>query len=121
MKKTRRIEITAFRRRVTVYTGNERSNDANGPSPSGAESWQSIEPSDRPTIDLGAICNATLDTTRVDKVCFPGKASRESEGNSSIAAEKFGLKRSGLYKKLRSLGLSIRNLKPVSTSSARSK
>jgi hypothetical protein len=111
MKKTRRIEITTFRRQVTVYSGDERSEDASGPSPSVAESWQSIDASDRPTIDLGEICNATLDTTRVDKVGFPGKAFRESEGNSRIAAEKFGLKQSGLYRKLRSLGLSIRNLK----------
>lgn len=111
MKKTRRIEITAFRRQVTVYSADERSEADNGRSPSGAEIWQSIDVSDRPTIDLGEICKATLDTTRIDKVGFPRKAFPESEGNSSIAVEKLGAKQHRLYRKLRSLGLSIRNLK----------
>ena len=109
MKKTRRIQITAFRRHVTVYSGNERSEDANDPSPSSAESWQWIDASDQPPIDLAG--NAILDTTRVDKVDFPGKAFRESEVNSSIASKNLGLRQRRLCRKLRSLGLSIRNLK----------
>ena len=100
MKKTRRIEITAFRRQVIVYSADESSEAANGRSPSGAESFRSIDVSDRPTIDLGEICKVTLDTSRIDKVGFPG-----------IAAEKLGVKQHRLYRKLRSVGLSIRNLK----------
>jgi DNA-binding NtrC family response regulator len=111
LKKTRRIEITAFRRQVTIYSGDEHRIDANDPSPSRDESRPNIDAADRLTIDLGERRDASLDDARAGELVLLAEALIESEGKTSVAAQKLGVNRSSFYSKLRSLGLSITNVK----------
>ena len=111
MKKTRRIEITAFRRQVTIYSGDEHCVDATDPSPSRDESRPNIDAADRLTIDLGERRDASLDDARAGELASLVEALLESGGKTSVAARHLGLSRSTFYSKLRSLGLSITNVK----------
>ena len=110
MKKTRRIEITAFRRQVTIYSGDEHWKNANDLSPSCDESRPNTDGSDL-TIDLGVGCDATLNAARAGELVLLAEALIESEGKTSVAAKKLGLSRSTIYSKLRRLGLPLRQLK----------
>jgi hypothetical protein len=74
LKRTRRIEITAFRRQVTIYSGDEHRIDANDPSPSRAESWPNIEANDRRTIDLGEGRDASLNAARARELALLAEA-----------------------------------------------
>ena len=111
MNKRRRIEITAFRRQVTIYSGNEQWKNANDPLPSRDESRPNIDPTDRLMIDFGEGCDATLDAARAGELSLLAEALIESEGNTSVAARRLGLNRSSFYSQLRKLGLSLRQLK----------
>jgi transcriptional regulator of acetoin/glycerol metabolism len=111
LKRTRRIEITAFRRQVTIYSGDEYRINANDPSPSRDESRPNIEANDRRTIDLGEGCDATLDAARAGELSLLTEALIESEGNTSVAARRLGFSRGSFYSQLRKLGLSLRQLK----------
>lgn len=102
-----RIEVRAFRRQVTIYPA-DNSCGATNPSASRDESWPISESADRKTIGLGEIGNASLED---DALEFLRKALDEGEGNRIVSAEKGGLNKSGFQSKLRSLALSIRNLK----------
>ena len=111
MKKTRRIEITAFRRQVTIYSGDEHWKNANDLSPSRDESRPNTDGTDRLTIDLGVDCDAALNAARAGELVLFAEALMESEGKTSVAAKKLGLSRSSFYWKLRRLGLPLRQLK----------
>jgi len=110
LKKTRRIEITAFRHQVTIDSGKQNRTDADSVTPSGVESRRNFAAIDRFTTDLGAVCGAGLGPERAGELVSPGRALIESENGSgtSIAA-----RRNTLYAKLlRGLGLSLKKLKP---------
>jgi len=111
LKRTRRIEITAFRRQVTIYSGDEHRIDANEPLPSRAESWPNIEANDRRTIYLGEGRDASLNAARAGELSLLAEALIKSEGNTSVAARGLGLSRGNFYSQLRKLGLSLRQLK----------
>ncbi|HAF25269.1 MAG TPA: hypothetical protein DCK93_20575 [Blastocatellia bacterium] len=105
-----RIEITAFRRQVTIYSGEEPCTDANDLSPSRDESRPNTDGTDRLTIDLGEGCDASLNAARAGELALLAEALLESEGQTSVAARRLSLSQSGFHSKLRSLGLSMRNL-----------
>jgi transcriptional regulator with GAF, ATPase, and Fis domain len=110
LKKTRRIEITAFRRQVTIYSADEHCVDANDLLPSRDESRPNIDAADRLTIDLGERRDASLDDARAGELASLVEALLESGGKTSVAARRLSLSQSGFHSKLRSLGLSMRNL-----------
>ncbi|HCX28395.1 MAG TPA: hypothetical protein DHU55_01275 [Blastocatellia bacterium] len=105
-----RIEITAFRRQVNIYSGDEQWKNANDLLPSRDESRPNTDGTDRLTIDLGEGCDASLNAARADELALLAEALLESEGQTSVAAQKLSLSRSGFYSKLRTLGFSIKNL-----------
>jgi DNA-binding NtrC family response regulator len=111
LKKTRRIEITAFHRQVTIYSGDKHCVDATDLLPSRDESRPNIDVADRLTIDLGERRDASLDDARAGELPSLVEALLESGGKTSVAAQKLGVNRSSFYSKLRSLGLSITNVK----------
>jgi DNA-binding NtrC family response regulator len=110
LKKTRRIEITAFRRQVTIYSGDEHWKNANDLSPSRDESRPNTDGTDRLTVELGVGCDAALNAARAGELALLAEALLESEGQTSVAARRLSLSQSGFHSKLRSLGLSMRNL-----------
>jgi DNA-binding NtrC family response regulator len=109
LKKTRRIEITAFRRQVTIYSADEPCKNANELLPSRDESRPNTDGTDRLTIDLGERCDASLNAARAGELALLAEALLESEGQTSVAARRLSLSQSGFHSKLRSLGLSMRN------------
>ena len=111
MKRTRRVEITAFRRQVTIYCGDEHRIDAHDPSPSRDESRPNIDATDRLMIDLGEGRDAILDAARAGELSLLAEAVIESGGNTSVAVRRLGLSRGSFYSQLRKLGLSLRQLK----------
>ena len=99
MKKTRRIEITAFRRQVTICSDDHDTVDAHASSPACVGLSLNTGTADRQTMDSGEGCHAPLNATRAN-VDLWVKAFRESEGN-----------RSRFYSRLCSLSHLIRSLK----------
>ena len=111
LKKTRRIEITAFRRRVTIYSGDARPPGASDPWPPGVESSLNVGVDNQLTICLNERCDTSLDTARAGELASLAAAVIESEGKTSGAAHRFGLRCSTFYAKLRSLGLPFKRLR----------
>ena len=99
MKKTRRIEITAFRRQVTICSDDHDPVDAHAFSPSCAALSLNTGAANREAMDSGEGCDASLNAVRAN-VELLVKAFRESEGN-----------RSRFYSRLCSLNHLIRSLK----------
>jgi len=99
LKKTRRIEITAFRREVTICSDDHDPVDAHASSQSGAGWSLNTGTPNRQTLDSGEGCDAPLNAARAD-VDLLVNANRESEGN-----------RSRFYSRLCSLSHLIRSLK----------
>jgi len=111
LKKTRRIEITAFRRQVTVYSDDHPRADANNVSPSRNKSWPNIEANDRLSIDIGQDCVASLDAGRAGEWPLLAEALIESEGKRGLAVPRLGIVRTILYSRRRYLGVLLRRLK----------
>jgi len=99
LKKTRRIEITAFRRQVTICSDDYDTVDAHASSPSCVGLSLNTGTADRQTIDSGAGCDARLNAARAN-VDLLVKALRESERNRGRFSSRLG-----------SLGHLIRSLK----------
>lgn len=113
MKKTRRIEITAFRRttRISgdgpeVKLGKEFSqNETDGlrlPDDGSAGVEQ---------LDLIEAILSSVDDARSPELPRSIEALVVSDGDAALAARRVGLSRNRFYSKLRSLGLSVKNPK----------
>jgi hypothetical protein len=110
LKRRRHIEITAFRRQVTIYCGDRQVKNENDVLPSRDESRPNTDGTDRLTIGLGEGCDASLNAAPIDELVLLAEALLESEDKTSVAAQRLSLSQSGFHSKLRSLGLSMRNL-----------
>ncbi len=108
-KPQRRIEITAFRRRVAVIRDVNGSEQA--PVKRDDEQW-SADASLLPARDIDSPGNfATIDPGGSPELLALVEALFKSDGDSTVAAQELHLSRSSFYSKLRKLGLSITNLK----------
>ena len=113
MKKTRRIEITAFRRTTRISRG--------APETELCEESSQNQTDGLPSIDDGSAKIEPLDVVEavlssVDDPCsleFPQLIEDlvVSAGDASRAAQQVGRSRNGFYSKLRSFGLSVKNSK----------
>ena len=111
MKKTRRIEITAFRRTTTVYVDRYGARSSNQ-SPPRVDVTNSSEERSAQFIDTDLLeAMLSSDDARSRELTKLIEALVISDGDSARAAQQVGLSRNRFYSKLRSLGLSIRNLK----------
>lgn len=111
LKKTRRIEITAFRRTTRVFADGSDVRAGDQPAPS-IDVTSSSEERSAQFIDtdlLEAILSS--DDARSRELTKLIEALVISGGDSARAAQQVGLSRNRFYSKLRSLGLSIRNLR----------
>ena len=112
LKKTRRIEITAFRRTIISGDGpdGERSN---GLPQSQADRLRSIEghPAQFEQSDLVEAILSTSHDASSSEWTHMIEALVASKGDGSPAAQTLEVGRSRFYSKLRSLGLSVKNLR----------
>jgi len=112
LKKThRRIEITAFRRRVTV-TGDVNCSGGNEPPLQCNDYHLSAD------TDIEEACRihpqgtfATIELARSPELRMLVEALFKNHGDSALAAQELHLSPSSFYAKLQKLGLSITNLK----------
>jgi len=108
-KTRRRIEITAFRRRVTV-TG-----DVNGSTECPPQCDDNRLGADTGLAQVHAIqppgTLATIDVARSPEWRTLVEALFKNNGDTELAAQELHLTRSSFYSKLRKLGLSITNLR----------
>ncbi len=110
--KRRHIEITAFRRRVTV-TGDVTS--------TGGDERPRQSDDDRLSSTTGSVLAKCIDPsgtrlTTIDTACSPEllalvEAFLKSNGDSALAAQELRLSRSSFYSRLRKLGLSLSQLR----------
>ena len=88
MKKTRRIEITAFRRQVIIHPGDKQRIDSKFPSVSGDELPRDINGTVQLTrVDAEEGSPAPPGAAHVDELALLVEALRDSEDNNSVAAE----------------------------------
>jgi transcriptional regulator of acetoin/glycerol metabolism len=111
LRKRRRIEITAFRRQVTVYAGVQDRTRSDDPSSHREKPLNDAGTTRRTKTDFAASQLPVVDVARSGELASLVKALLESEGNTSVAARRLGLSRSSFYSQLRKLGLSLRQLK----------
>lgn len=112
MKKTRRIEITAFRRTTRVSVDEVNAGSSNQPAPQVDVTQSTDEASVRivETDSAGAILSSVDDVASHELAHLIG-ALVESNRDSAPAAQEVGLSRSRPYSMLRSLGVQIKRLK----------
>jgi DNA-binding NtrC family response regulator len=112
MKKTRRIEITAIRRTTTfsVDAPDARPTDQPLHKGDGTHPWNDGSPRFLET-DLARAILSSADVNWSPELTNLIDALVISDGDSARAASRLGLSRSRFYSKLRSLGLSIKNLR----------
>jgi transcriptional regulator of acetoin/glycerol metabolism len=111
MNKRRRIEITAFRRQVTLDEGVQDRTSSDDPSSHREKRSNDAATTRLTKIDFAASQLAVADVLRSGELASLVKALLESEGNTSVAAKRLGLSRSSFRSQLRKLGLSLRQLK----------
>jgi transcriptional regulator of acetoin/glycerol metabolism len=111
MKKRRRIEITAFRRQVTLDVGVQDRTNSDDLSSHREKALNDATTTRLTKIDFTASQPAVADVLRSGELASLVKALLESEGNTSVAARRLGLSRISFYSQLRKLGLSLRQLK----------
>lgn len=112
MKKTRRIEVTAFTRKTTVFVGEAEVKLSDQPPRQIDVTRSSDERSARfLETDLVEAIFSSADVEASPKLTGLIEALVISNGKSAGAAGQLGLSHSRFYSKLRSLDLSIRNLK----------
>ncbi len=115
LRKTRRIEITAFRRTTRIYSETPEIKVSEEFSQNQTEGLPSID--DRPArIEPLDVFEAALSS--VDDPCSPEfpqliEGLVVSAGDVARAPQQGGWSRNRFYSKLRSLRLSVKNLKPI--------
>ena len=113
MKKTRRIEITAFRRTTRLSRGTPQIELSEEFSQNQTDGLRSTDdcPARIEQLDLVEAILSSVDDGRSPEMPQLIEALAVSDGAAARAAQEVGLSRNRFYSKLRSLELSVKNLK----------
>lgn len=118
MPKRRRIEITAFRRTMTILADEPDSRfDKQSPAQVNATQPSDDRSAQFDETDVAEAILSTINDALSPELTRLIEALVVNNGDSLRAAEQVGLSRKGFYSKLRSLGLSIKHLKAAFRSS----